>query len=293
VLGKLRKGYSLKDLTTWKAGGSCRDFAAPATPAEAKGLLAKLLGNKEPFYVLGGGSNVLIQDGMLDALVLHTGRLEQFVAEEKGNKIEVEVQAGLPVKKLLEFAVKNSLGGCEFLAGIPGTVGGALWGNAGAAGIGFSETVTEIDTVEADGGARTWSVSELNWRYRSCPFDELGTAMIIGARLVMRHVEREEINKKIRGFSNLKKGQPIGKKTAGCIFKNPKGHSAGKLLDEAGCKGMRVGAAAVSQSHANFIENDGDARASDIYKLCERCRARVLNAFGVKLEYEIRFIGEF
>lgn len=285
--------YPLKELNSWKVGGSCKEFASPSLPSEAGAILSRSLKDKEAYYILGGGTNVLIQDGLIDALVLSTARLDRFSAEEKGGYVELEVQAGCPVKKLLALAVRNGLGGFEFLAGIPGTLGGAIWGNAGARGAGFSGLVREVETIEADGGVRGWSGRELNWEYRSCPFDAGGTVLITRARLAARYAEASSITEKIRLFSSLKKGQPIGRKTAGCVFKNPPGLSAGRLLDTAGCKGMRMGGAIVSASHANFVENEKDATARDIYELCEKCRSRVFESHGIRLEYEIRFFGEF
>lgn len=260
---------------------------------EAKAILSERLMNQEPFYILGGGSNVLIQDGYLDALVLATGQLEQLTAAEKNGSVELEVQAGYPVKKLLAYTVSNNLGGCEFLTGIPGTLGGALWGNAGAVGAGFSDLVSEVETVEADGSIRIWNTSELNWKYRSCPFETGNTVLITRVRLAARPAEPGSIIEKIRFYANMKKGQPLGRKTAGCVFKNPEGFSAGRLIDMAGCKGMQIGGAIVSKSHANFIENEKNATASDIYELCEKCREHVLDIHGIRLEYEIHFFGEF
>lgn len=287
------KNYPLKEANTWKVGGVCSMFAAPSAASGAMDVLADSLRNGYPFYILGGGSNVLIQDGLLDALVLSTKELTEFEPTEKGGRIEIIAGAGYPVKKLFEYAIKNRLGGFEFLTGIPGTLGGAIWGNAGAAGAGFSGLVSEVETIEADGSIRVWKASELDWRYRSCPFRGAGTALITRVRLVADHAEPGAIVDRIRFFSALKKGQPIGKKTAGCIFKNPDGLAAGKLLDEAGCKGMRVGGAVVSGTHANFIENENNATARDIYELCEKCRKLVLARQGVVLEYEIRFFGRF
>lgn len=290
---RLRKNFPLKELNSWKVGGTCREFVVSADMTEAKASLSACLMNQEPFYILGSGSNVLIQDGYLDALVLATRQLDQFNVAKKNGAIELEVQAGYPVKKLLAFAINNNLGGCEFLTGIPGTLGGALWGNAGAAGSGFSELVSEVETIEADGGIRIWNASELNWRYRSCPFETGNTVLITRARLVVRYAEPSSIIEKIRFYANMKKGQPLGRKTAGCVFKNPENFSAGRLMDMAGCKDMRVGGAIVSKSHANFIENKKNATAYDIYELCEKCRERVLDMQGIRLEYEIRFFGEF
>lgn len=287
------KNYPLRELNTWKVGGSCSLFAAPKTSAEAKDLLAGQIRDGEPIYILGGGSNVLIQDGLFEALVLSTEGMSDFEAAEKANRIEITAGAGYSVKKLFEFAIKNNLKGFEFLAGIPGTLGGAIWGNAGAAGTGFADLVSEVEAVGSDGSVRVWRGSELNWRYRSCPFEGSGAVLATRVRIVAEHAQPDAIIEKIRFFSALKKGQPIGKKTAGCIFKNPEGLIAGKLIDEAGCKGMRVGGAVVSNSHANFIENENNATARDIYELCEKCRKQVLARQGVMLEYEIRFFGRF
>lgn len=287
------RNYPLRELNTWNVGGTCSLFAAPATSAEAKELLAGRLRNRDPFYVLGGGSNVLIQDGQLDALVLSTGGLAGFEAAEKGGRVEITAGAGYPVRKLLEFAIRNRLKGLEFLTGIPGTLGGAIWGNAGAAGESFAGLVSEVETIEADGAIRIWKGAELDWRYRLCPFGDAGTVLVTKVRFITEHTQPDAIVERIRFFSGLKKGQPIGKKTAGCIFKNPEGYAAGRLMDEAGCKGMRVGGAVVSDTHANFIENENGATARDIYELCEKCRELVLARQGVKLEYEIRFFGRF
>lgn len=287
------RNYPLKELNTWNVGGSCREFSAPAALPEARELLAARLPDKDSLYILGGGSNVLVQDGLLNALVISTARLDKLECRDINGEAVIEAQAGLPVKRLLEFAVRNNLGGCEFLTGIPGTLGGALWGNAGAAGTGFAELADEVESIEADGSVRVWRSSELNWKYRTCPFDERQTILITRTRLKLRYAEPKSIIERIRFFSNLKKGQPIGRKTAGCVFKNPEGFSAGKLLDETGCKRMRIGGAVVSEHHANFIENENGARARDIYELAERCRERVLRARGIRLEYEIHFFGEF
>lgn len=289
----MRKNFPLKELNSWKAGGICREFAVPSNIAEARALLSQRLKNREPLYILGGGSNVLIQDGFLDALVFSTGRLEQFTATEKSDGVVLEIEAGYPIKKLLKFAIKNHLGGFEFLVGIPGTLGGALRGNAGAAGAGFSGLISSAEAIEADGGARVWSASELNWQYRSSPFAARNIVLITKAWLLASPAEPKEIIDKIRFFANLKKGQPLGRKTAGCVFKNPGSFSAGKLIDTAGCKGMRVGGAIVSNSHANFIENQKNATARDIYELCEKCRERVLKLHRIRLEYEINFFGAF
>lgn len=227
--------------------------------------------------------------------MLHTLNLASLSARRDGfgESVVLEVGSGTDTRKLLAFAIENSLGGAEFLTGIPGTVGGAVWGNAGASGEGFAPLTASVETIEKDGSVRIWDSSELSWNYRTSPWKDTNSVLVTKCMLVMRVVPKDEIIKRIAKFSALKKGQPIGKKTAGCVFKNPEGFSAGRLLDECGCKGMSLGGAIVSPTHANFVENTGNAAANDIYTLCERCRKRVLAERGIKLEYEVRFFGSF
>lgn len=245
--------------------------------------------------MLGGGSNVLVSDGPIKAAVVHTEKLDfiKLSRTENGESIDIEAGAGVPVKKLLALTIKEGLGGLEFLTGIPGTLGGALWGNAGADGHGFSGLIKEISAVGWN--ARTIRVGKdlFEWKYRSCPVDENIVALITSCVISLKTTPKEMIFKNVKRFAEMKKGQPLGRKTAGCVFKNPPGMSAGRLLDECGCKGMRAGGAVVSNSHANFIENDGDASSRDIYELCELCRKMVLKLHGVDLEYEIKFLGNF
>lgn len=236
---------------------------------------------------------MLVSDGTLGGVVMHTGRLDSLKVSETDDTVVVDAEAGLQVRKLLAFAIRNRLGGAEFLTGIPGTVGGALWGNAGAGGTGFAPLVKSVTTVGTDGAARILNGNELSWKYRSCPFDSEHTALVTTCQLVFSRSPAENIRAGIRKYAELKRGQPLGRHTAGCVFKNPDGESAGRLLDESGCKGLRLGGAEVSSFHANFIENTGSATAADIFGLCEKCRERVFSRHGVKLEYEIHFFGTF
>jgi UDP-N-acetylmuramate dehydrogenase len=137
------------------------------------------------------------------------------------------------------------------------------------------------------------SQSDFSWKYRTCPLDESRTALITSCVISLKRESRSDIFDRIKKYAAMKKGQPLGKKTAGCVFKNPEGTSAGLLLDRSGCKGMRVGGAVVSASHANFIENEGNATSRDIFELCELCRETVYRDHGVYLEYEIKFLGSF
>ena len=287
------KNYSLKELTTWRCGGRCSWFASPHSAEEAVDFLKTGAAIGEEVYALGGGSNVLIQDGELNAGVISCAKMESLKLSESNGFALAEVESGYSVRKLLGVAVDKNLGGLEFLAGIPGTVGGAVCGNAGADGVSFAPVVERIETVSQGGEVRLWETNELEWRYRSSPWGSSSPFLITRVYLRLPLSIKEEITKNIRHFSQLKKGQPIGAKTAGCVFKNPQGSFAGMLLDKCGCKGLSVGDAVVSSHHANFIENRGSASSYEIFNLAEMCRARVFDSFGIKLEYEIKFFGAF
>lgn len=290
--GALISNCSLKELNTWQCGGSCLWLAAPASVSEAVPLIERARDSSTELYVLGGGSNILVQDGLLNAGVISSAAMDSLALCEEGGAVFAEAGAGLPVRKMLALALERGLGGLAFLAGIPGTVGGALYGNAGAAGESFAPLVEWIETLSRNGEPRRWRRDELRWQYRSSPWTE-PPLLITKALFRLPYESKDNIIKNIRHFSELKKGQPIGAKTAGCVFKNPPGDSAGRLLDQCGCKELSVGGARVSPRHANFIENHGGARAEDIYNLTRLCQKRVYDEFGVTLSYEIKFFGAF
>lgn len=290
----LSNNFNLRTLNTWQVGGYCTKLLIPRTIKEATDEYISVKNDKTEIYILGGGSNVLIADGVLDAVIIHTSLLNNLTFKN-GNlekKVRVSVESGFAIKDLLAFAISKNLTGLEFFTGIPGTVGGALWGNAGAGTEGLKNVVTEIETIERNGSIRVWDKQELNWDYRKSPFKS-STFMITKCSFLLKEASKDTVFKKMREYASYKKGQPLGKKTAGCVFKNPEGDFAGILLEGAGCKGLRCGDAIVSHSHANFIENIGSATSSDIFSLAESCKSRVYAKYGVNLEYEIQFFGDF
>ncbi|KEJ91884.1 UDP-N-acetylmuramate dehydrogenase [Synergistes jonesii] len=290
--GAFIENCGLSGLNTWGCGGSCLWLARPESVSEAVLPIKKARDEGVGLYILGGGSNVLVQDGFIRAGIILTRSMDALKVTETKGGVRIEAAAGVPVKKLLALSLEEGVTGLEFLAGIPGTFGGALFGNAGAAGASFAPLVEWADTLSHDGEPRRWASGELVWAYRACPWRE-APLLITKASIALRRCAREKIIGNIRRFSSLKRGQPIGARTAGCVFKNPDGASAGRLLDGCGCKKLSVGGARVSPSHANFVENTGGARAEDIYALTEMCRKRVYEEYGVTLEYEIKFFGAF
>lgn len=288
------KNYPLAKLTTWGVGGNAELLAIPEN-FEMVSFLVQMANDQElPLWILGGGSNVLISDQGLPGLTVWTSELNRGrCCHEKGNAFSFLCEAGFPLNKALCHALQSGAGGAEFLIGIPGTVGGAIWGNVGASGKSIGTLVEWVETVESDGSLRRWNKKEIEWTYR---FSGLSTGkrMVLRVRFLLGQTDKEKIRKSIHEFWKKREAQPYGRKTAGCVFKNPKeGPAAGELLDRCGCKGLRYGDAVVSERHANFIENCGQATASEIYTLSQECRKRVLDQFGISLEYEVKILGEF
>jgi UDP-N-acetylmuramate dehydrogenase len=287
-----QRNKELGTYTTWKVGGEAEFFCCPR---DEKGLALIFKVRSEhgfPLWILGGGSNVLISDKGLKGLVLYTRGLDSVLFEEKGNGyVECILGAGVVLSYWLREAYAKELGGSEFLTGIPGTIGGALMGNAGSRERYIGELVQWVETIEQNGERIRHEGKEIVWAYRFCSLSD-SLRVISRCSLLLRKSDQATIRENLLHYVHLRRGQPHDAKTAGCVFKNPPGGFAGELLDRAGCKGMRCGDAVVSLRHANFIENRGNARAADIVVLIEKCRHRVYETCGVLLEPEVRFLGD-
>ena len=281
------KNRRLSEICTLGVGGEAEVFVEPDTPEEFQEIFSAVRGNR--VYILGGGSNVLFPDGLVEGVVLSTRGLKKIHWLEDSR---VEVQAGYSLQKLLREVRAHDLAGLEFAVGIPGTVGGAICGNAGAVGLGICDLLDEVTTIESDGNLRIWRKNDFAYSYRYC---ELANASRIVISCVMRFREKNpDDDDLLKNFADKRRNQPLEFRSAGCTFKNPESQSdkpAGKLLDECGCKGLRIGGAVVSDKHANFILNVSGASSSDIFKLVRICRERVLSETGISLEPEIKFVG--
>jgi UDP-N-acetylmuramate dehydrogenase len=236
--------------------------------------------------VLGGGSNVLAgDDGYRGVVVsLHDATRPLTVSETV-----VEVGAGRSLRALAGVSTSHNLSGPEFWVGIPGTIGGALAGNAGAHGAAICDFVTELEVADADGTG--WApMTDIPHSYRQC--DLPSGSMVLAARFRFAPDDPEKIKaRRIECIAQRRDSQPTGERSAGCVFRNPPGSSAGALLDNAGLKGFRRGGAEVSEKHANFIVNRGGATAGDVVGLIDEMRRRVEDETGIRLETEIRFVG--
>ena len=276
----------LSPLCTLGVGGEAEIFVAPSTIEDMKILFALVMNEGCPVYIIGGGSNVLFPDGLIHGVVISTQNLK---AIEWRTPITADIDAGFKLSGIMKELHAKNLGGFEFAAGIPGTLGGAIAGNAGTGGHGVCELLDYVLTVEADGTIKTWNHGDFTYSYRKCSLSD-GKRVIVNARMTFRTAHPKD--KDVLESYLLRRGsQPHGLRNAGCTFKNPEGNSAGKLLDECGCKGLCVGDAVVSDMHANFILNKGHASSSDILELIKLCAQRVYDSTGIKLEPEIKILG--
>ncbi|MBL9216554.1 MAG: UDP-N-acetylmuramate dehydrogenase [Opitutaceae bacterium] len=287
---RLVERETLASRTTMRVGGPARVYAEPASRADLRHLLAEAHRRALPVFLLGRGSNLIIPDEGVDGLVISLGHpsWQEFAPQPDGR---VWVGGGLRLKNLCGLAVKAGLQGFEFLEGIPGSVGGALRMNAGAMGGWMFDVVDEVHLMDLQGDERTLRKSEMHYDYRHCA--DLERAIALGAYLrPAASAPAADLRRQIDTYQKKRVESQPREPSAGCIFKNPPGTSAGRLIDESGLKGERVGDAEVSAVHANFIVNRGHATSEDIIALVRKIRARVKAAKGVDLEPEVMLYGQ-
>jgi UDP-N-acetylenolpyruvoylglucosamine reductase len=276
--------------TTMRVGGPARVYAEPAAVAELAHLLREANRRGLPVLMLGRGSNLVVPDAGVDALVIGLGHenWQKFEVRPDGR---VWAGAGLRLKNLCGLAIKAGLKGFEFLEGIPGSVGGALRMNAGAMGGWMFDVVEEVELMGFGGEVRVLPRSAMHATYRHCA--ELDRAIALGALLrPVASGESMDIRRQVDVYQKKRVESQPREPSAGCIFKNPPGNSAGRLIDESGLKGERVGDAEVSTVHANFIVNRGHATSADVIGLVRKIRARVREARGIDLEPEVLLYGQ-
>jgi UDP-N-acetylmuramate dehydrogenase len=280
---ELRRGASLAELTSLGIGGST-DLLRIKKHESIPGLLSLLDSHDVPHRFLGGGSNLLVGDGELPWIVLQLASPKPDVVLE-GNFAQVDAAADLG--RMVTYCAKHDLGGMEGLIGVPGTVGGALRMNAGAYGMQIGSYVREVKVYRA--ATRQIEIlrdEQISFEYRHTSFAP--DDMMLAVKLELPSKAYREILQGIRICNEKRRSsQPLGQKSAGCIFKNPPGASAGRMIDELGLKGLSVGDARVSDRHANFFVNAGKASAKDMLALIADVRERVRSAFSVELEHEV------
>lgn len=288
--GELRFDVSMRKHTSWRAGGEARRMYRPADLDDLLVFL-RMTPADEPLVPVGLGSNLLIRDGGLNGTVLLMhGALSELRIEADGC---VYVEAGVPGAKLARFASLHNLRGAEFFAGIPGTVGGMLAMNAGCYGSEIWEKVQRVQTVNHCGELRVRIPADYDIAYRHVALKEMASEWFVSATMKFEQGAGEEARQAIKELLAKRiASQPLNLPNAGSVFRNPPGDHAARLIQQCGLKGKRIGGAQISEKHANFIVNVGDATASDIETLINEVRATVAEQTGIDLHPEVRIIGE-
>jgi UDP-N-acetylmuramate dehydrogenase len=273
--------------TSFRIGGPAMLLAIPADREDLKAVLAFARTEGLPLHVLGGGSNTLVRDGGFRGIAVHLNAFQ--VLERRDN--DVTAGAGVRISRLLAFGCRQGLAGLEILSGVPGTVGGAVWGNAGAWGGATADLLTTVDLVTASGEERRLPRPDIPFRYRASGLP--GGAVVVQATFALTPGDPTAIRRRISGYLVRRNaGQPVEFRSAGSIFKNPPGEYAGRLVERAGLKGTRIGNAMISAKHGNYIVNLGGARAADVLALAALAQERVRAIAGVELELEIKVVGQ-
>jgi UDP-N-acetylmuramate dehydrogenase len=287
VRGEVLSREPMARHTSFKIGGPADLVVVPEDAEDLKAALAFARSQQLPVFVLGGGSNTLVRDRGIRGMVILPERFQDL--EREGT--EVTVGAAVRISRLLAFCSKQGLTGLEFLSGIPGTVGGAVWGNAGAWGGATADHLARVQLVTEEGNDLLLGCETIPFAYRFSGFPK--GAVIVRATFALAPGDPTTIRQRIsRWLVQRNASQPVEFRSAGSIFKNPPGDYAGRLVDAAGVKGTRIGGAMISEKHGNFFVNLGDARAADVLALVALARERVRATAGIDLELEIRVLGE-
>lgn len=285
--GRLKANALMSEITWFRVGGPAQILFTPADEAD----LAYFFKNKPfdlPVTVIGLGSNLLVRDGGIPGIVIRLGR--GFNQIEAVGETRIRVGTAVPDMKLARAAAEHGVAGLSFYRGIPGSIGGALRMNAGAHGGETRDYLVEVRAVDYDGNIHVFSAADMGHSYRHCelPYSYVFTEAVFEGKPGSREAI-EAANSEVVEYREA--NQPVKDRTGGSTFKNPPGHSSWKLIDEAGCRGLKIGGARVSEKHCNFLINEGGATGTDIERLGETVRKRVFETSGVTLNWEIKRLG--
>lgn len=279
----------MKNHTSFKIGGPADIYLAPSTVEELTFALKVCKENNIPYFIIGNGSNLLVKDGGYRGVMIHVFRNMNEIRVE-GN--ELYAQAGALLVKVANTALDHSLTGFEFAHGIPGTIGGAVYMNAGAYGGEMKQVVLSADVINQDGELITLTNEELELGYRTSRI-QTADMIVIGARIGLEKGNYDEINDTIKDLAHRRRTkQPLTVPSAGSTFKRPEGHYAGKLIMDAELRGFRIGDACVSDKHCGFIVNLGEATSKEVIELIRHIQCTVKEAFDQDLHPELKIIGE-
>lgn len=285
--GRLLANQSLAELTWFRVGGPAQVLFTPADEDDLSYFLTRLP-EEWPVYVIGVGSNLIVRDGGMPGVVIRLS--PRAFGETKADGDIVSAGTAVLDKRVAETAAAANLSGMEFFFGIPGTIGGALRMNAGANGAETKDVLVEATGIGRDGNKHRFANADMKFVYRNSGVDP--SIIFTSARFRGAVAPEDAIRARMAEVQNHREtAQPIREKTGGSTFKNPPGNSAWKLIDAAGCRGLRVGGAQVSEMHCNFLINTGTATGHDIETLGETVRTRVKENSGIELHWEIKRIG--
>ena len=297
----VREHEPLARYVGWRIGGPARYFANARSADEIVELAGWAQERELPVFVLGGGTNILVADSGFPGLVLRN-RASGVRLEETGDTVMLHAESGAPMAGTARKMAGQRLGGLVWAEGLPGTVGGAVYGNAGCYGSDTDSNVVDATLLLPGGAIEVWSNEQLGFGYRSSALKAAGASglaargisrpVVLDARLRLQRDDPARLAEEMARIAAERRSKTPSGSSCGSSFKNPPGTSAGRLLDAAGLKGTRVGGAVVSDRHANYIVNEGGATAADVLRLMEIMRARVFAELGVELEPEVEIVGE-
>lgn len=274
-------------------GGPCAGMFMPDSPDMLLQLVRVCIAEGFPYRVAGGLSNLLVSDTGFDGILILNRKGPISCLEESDQSVLLSVGSGASMAAVVNYCAEHELSGFEWACGLPGTVGGAVYGNAGAFGTETADVFCSADIVDENGETAVLSKADMAFGYRTGALKRgTGKSVLLNVLFRVNKGDGEAI--RARGEENRAKrraGQPVGEPSLGSVFKNPEGNAAGKLIQEAGLKGMSVGKATVSMKHANFITTEKGVRSEDYRELIRLVRSRVLERFGILLETEIEFMG--
>ena len=287
--GDVELDVPLAPLSSYKIGGSTSVWVAPATEQAVGRVLELIYQKRLPLFVLGRGSNILISDKGWNGVTLYLG---ENLSALTFDGPEASVLAGTLLIDLIQAAIQKGLAGLEQLSGIPGGIGGALRMNAGAFGQEIEHATLTVNGFRYDGSPFQAARKDINFEYRHVP--QLADVVITSAVFGLEKSDRHVLSARMKDILSLRaKKQPLKYPSCGSVFKRPAGYYAGALIEEAGLKGERIGGAMISPKHAGFILNVDHASAADVYALINLVENKIYDRFGVRLEREVRLIGEF
>ena len=290
ITGKdnVRINEPMKNHTTFKIGGPAQYYVTPESVTQIQEVVSLCRDMNIPLHVIGNGSNILVGDDGVDGVVL--ALFNTFSDYEIKDNV-ITAQAGMSLIKLAVIALREGLTGLEFASGIPGSVGGAVYMNAGAYDGQMKDVVTSVTVLDEAGNIRILGRDELDMGYRTSAVAK-HNMIVLQVIIELKAGDKEQIKDRMNQLSELRKQkQPLEYPSAGSTFKRPEGHFAGKLIADAGLKGYSIGGAAVSEKHAGFVVNMGGATAKDVVELTDYIKKRIIEQFGVTLELEIKKIG--